>query len=108
MPVYSVIDAPVTGASGKQITQAQVGDAITEAAQGRGWLVKRVSDGHIEAAIHVRQHTAVVDIRYSATSYDIAYKSSEVLLYDGDKIHRNYNQWIKLLEEKINEEINSL
>ena len=108
LPVYNVTDAPVESVSGAQVTQAQVGDAIAKAANDKGWLVNRVSDGHIEATIHVRQHAAVVDIRYFATSYDITYKSSDVLLYDGEKIHRNYNKWIKILEQRINNNISSL
>ena len=108
LPVYNVTDAPVESVSGAQVTQAQVGDAIAKAANDKGWLVNRVSDGHIEATIHVRQHAAVVDIRYFATSYDITYKSSDVLLYDGEKIHHNYNKWIKILEQRINNNISSL
>jgi hypothetical protein len=108
LPVYNVTDAPVESVSGAQVTQAKVGDAIAKAANDKGWLVNRVSDGHIEATIHVRQHAAVVDIRYFATSYDITYKSSDVLLYDGEKIHRNYNKWIKILEQRINNNISSL
>ena len=108
LPVYNVTDAPVESVSGAQVTQAKVGDVIAKAANDKGWLVNRVSDGHIEATIHVRQHAAVVDIRYFATSYDITYKSSDVLLYDGEKIHRNYNKWIKILEQRINNNISSL
>ena len=108
LPVYNVTDAPVESVSGAQVTQAKVGDAIAKAANDKGWLVNRVSDGHIEATIHVRQHAAVVDIRYFATSYDITYKSSDVLLYDGEKIHRNQNKWIKILEQRINKNISSL
>ena len=108
LPVYNVTDAPVESVSGAQVTQAQVGDAIAKAANDKGRLVNRVSDGHIEATIHVRQHAAVVDIRYFAISYDITYKSSDVLLYDGEKIHRNYNKWIKILEQRINNNISSL
>ena len=108
LPVYNVTDAPVESVSGAQVTQAKVGDAIAKAANDKGRLVNRVSDGHIEATIHVRQHAAVVDIRYFATSYDITYKSSDVLLYDGEKIHHNYNKWIKILEQRINNNISSL
>jgi hypothetical protein len=36
------------------------------------------------------------------------YKDSDVLLYDGTKIHRNYNKWVELLERQINIELSTL
>ena len=56
----------------------------------------------------MRQHTAVVDIRYSPESYSISYRDSAVLLYDGQVIHRNYNKWVQLLSERIQLELNKV
>ena len=56
----------------------------------------------------MRKHTAVVDIRYTPERYSISYRDSEVLLYDGSMIHRNYNKWVQPLSERINLEINKL
>lgn len=67
-----------------------------------------VFDGYIEAKIPVRQHAAVVDICCFPTSYDITYKSSDVLLYDSENIHRYHNKWIEISEQRINNKISSL
>lgn len=53
LPVYNVTDSQVVSASGVQPSQVQVKDAITQAAQEKGWLVKQIADGHIEATLHV-------------------------------------------------------
>jgi hypothetical protein len=71
-------------------------------------VVRDIDDEHIEATVHVRKHTAVVDILYSPSQYRIMYKSSDALLYDGTQIHRNYNKWVELLERRINIELNKL
>ena len=48
---------------------------------------------------------AVVDIKYTNKAYSIDYVSSQDLLYDGNQIHRNYNKWVKILEQDINKEM---
>ena len=108
MPIYNVTAAPVVTGSGDQPSLVDVKKAVTTAARDKGWLVKDVDDEQVEATLYVRKHTAIVDITYSPTSYKIAYKDSDVLLYDGTKIHRNYNKWIRLLEQRINLELAKL
>jgi hypothetical protein len=108
LPVYNVTDAPVITASGQSPSLDQVRGAIVTACRAKGWIVDARQEGHITATANVRKHIAVVDIFYSAQRYTISYKDSEVLLYDGEKIHRNYNKWILLLEQKINAELEML
>jgi hypothetical protein len=108
LPVYNVTAAPVVTASGTTPSLAQVKGAIITACRDKGWFVNPRADDHVIATAHVRQHTAVVDIHYSPEHYAITYKDSEVLLYDGQQIHRNYNKWIQLLEERINVELQKL
>jgi hypothetical protein len=108
LPIYNVAEAPVVTASGTTPSPGQVKDAIITACRDKGWWVNPRADGHVIATAHVRQHTAIVDIRYSAEHYAITYKDSEVLLYDGQQIHRNYNKWVQLLEERINAELRKL
>lgn len=108
LPVYNVIDAPVLTASGRSPSVDQVRNAIVTACRAKGWIVEPQEDGHFTATARVRKHTAVVDIRYSTQRYTITYKDSEVLLYDGRTIHRNYNKWVQLLEQKINGELQML
>lgn len=108
MPVYNVTDAPVMTASGTTPSLAQVKNAIITACRDKRWIVDPGAEGHIVATVHVRQHTAAIDIHYSPEHYTITYKDSEVLLYDGQQIHRNYNKWVQLLERRINFELQKL
>lgn len=103
-PIYNVTGAIVGSGSGKVLTLAQVEKAILTASKRRQWLTRKRGDGHIEAWIVVReQHKAVVDIRFTTEVYNITYKSSQNLRYNGRSVHRNYNKWVKNLEGKINE-----
>ncbi|WP_340115538.1 hypothetical protein [Pelagibius sp. 7325] len=107
-PIYNVAEAPVVTASSGAPRLDQVRSAIITACREKEWFVNPVEDGLIVATAHVRQHTAVVDIHYTPTSYSITYKDSDTLLYDGEQIHRNYNKWVKLLAEKIDFELNKI
>ncbi|MGD1879194.1 MAG: hypothetical protein ACFB13_17035 [Kiloniellaceae bacterium] len=108
LPVYNVTEAPVVTGSGTTPSLNQVEDAIVKACRDKEWFADPVADGHIVAKVRVRKHTAVVDILYSPTNYSITYKDSEMLLYDGTLIHRNYNKWVQLLADRIDQELNSL
>lgn len=107
-PVLNITDEPVVTGSGETPSASAVRDAIIEACRAKKWLVDPSQDGLVIATAKVRQHTAVVDIRYTPESYSISYRDSEVLLYDGNMIHRNYNKWVQLLSERVNLEINKL
>ena len=99
-PVYNIVDKPVRSGSGNALTQEQVGDALAAAARYKRWTVEQVEPGYLKAQIVVRKHFAAIDIRYTDSTYSITYRDSEVLKYDGEKIHRNYNKWIKLIEQE--------
>jgi hypothetical protein len=102
MPVDNVSAEPVVTKSG-QVSDAQVHDAILGALNDKGWVVKQDDPGKILAGIFVNdRHKATVNIDYSPTTYSITYNDSERLLYDGTNIHRNYNNWIMLLQQEIN------
>lgn len=103
-PVYTVNDMAVPVAL--QDAPASKIDAIIKVAvTGRGWQVQDLSPGLIQATLKQRSHVAVVNIKYSNKAYSIEYVSSQDLLYDGSKIHRNYNRWVKTLEQDINKEM---
>ena len=97
-PVYNVVDKPIHTPSGKPLDLSQVEQVLRDAAMSKGWTVDREHDGHLQAEIHVRQHWALVDITFTESTYSISYRDSKVLKYDGEKIHRNYNKWVKTLE----------
>jgi hypothetical protein len=101
-PIYNVMNQPIAPSGGKPKTLEEVKAAIVSAGETRGWIMKEVGPGHLEGRLHIRVHIAVVDIKYSTTSYSITYKDSSQLNYDGTQIHMEYNNWIKDLQEGIN------
>ncbi len=108
MPIYNVEGAPVTTTSGKAVSASQVRSAIITAGTSLGWSIKDAGPGRLEGTLHLREHTAVVEIPYGAARYGITYKSSENLQAGDGKIHKNYNGWIQNLDRAIRTEISRL
>jgi hypothetical protein len=106
-PIYNVHDARYTSPP-SNVTEQDVAEAIIAAGRGLGWIMKEKEPGHILATLHLRSHKAVVDIHYDRDSYDITYKDSANLKYDGTNIHTNYNGWIENLENAINANVSNL
>ena len=98
-PVYNVEGSPIT-IKGKH-TNKDVEKSIIRAGAGLGWVVKPVRVGHLIGTLHLRDHVAVVDITYNDKVYNIKYKSSQNLNYDGTNIHSNYNGWVQNLDRAI-------
>lgn len=95
--VENIEGSPIPGG----LSDAQIVKAIQQGGATRGWIVKKVDAGHLEATIYVRSHMAKVDITYDAAAYAIRYNSSENLGYKDGKIHRNYNKWVQNLNMDI-------
>lgn len=104
-PIYTVTDAPVVVVAGKQASENDVRDAIVRAGHRLGWQMVPGERGVINAKLSLRTHVAVVDVRYSATSYSIVYRDSTNLEHRGDQIHKNYNGWIQNLDRDIRNEL---
>lgn len=102
-PIYNVKDAPITTATGKEMTLEQVTKAIVEAGAGLTWTMAIVKPGQIVGTLNLRSHTAVVDITYNTKTYDITYKNSVNLKYNAEKntIHENYRGWVMNLDNAI-------
>jgi hypothetical protein len=100
-PIMNVTDQPVVAAAGKQLTADQVRNAIVAAGTGLGWVMTPVAPGLVSGRLMLRDHVAVVDVRYSATTYSITYKDSTNLNFRDGQIHRNYNGWIENLDREI-------
>ncbi|MCW8846341.1 MAG: hypothetical protein OQK99_10930 [Gammaproteobacteria bacterium] len=100
LPVLNINEHQVA-ISADQDGEAVIKSAILAGGAAKGWRMTESEPGHIQADITVRQHMASVDIFYDDHSYSIAYKDSQNLMYDGNKIHRNYNKWITLLDQQI-------
>jgi len=101
VPIYNVTDRAIVASGGKPKTLEETKAAIVDAGRARGWSMSDKGPGHLEGTLRVRSHVAVVDIRYTTTNFSITYKDSQVLHYDGTKIHPNYNSWIQNLQGEI-------
>lgn len=100
-PIVNVTDQPIVTAPGKQLTDEQVRYAIVSAGTGLGWVMTPVSPGLISGRLTLREHVAVVEVRYTTKTYSITYKDSANLNYQGGQIHKNYNGWIENLDRDI-------
>lgn len=107
-PVYNVYNAPVMVTGNKPYTAGDVEQAIIRAGASLGWQVRKVKPGKLIGTLFIRSHMAEVDIAYSKDKYDIRYKNSNNLNYDGTKIHSNYNGWIQNLDNAIKRELLNL
>jgi hypothetical protein len=101
--INNLVNLPVVGATGQDLTAAQVKGVILEACRKKEWVAREISPGLISATLMVRRHTAQVEIPYSATSYSINYKTSTNLNYNAKdhSIHNQYNNWVDYLRRDI-------
>lgn len=106
-PIMNVNSAAVVNASGKTLNADQVRTAIVRAGAALGWQMKDDGPGKLTGTLQLRDHTAVVDIPYSPSSYSIVYKSSVNLRETGGQIHKNYNGWIQNLTRGINAQLSA-
>jgi hypothetical protein len=104
-PIYNVNETPAKTASGKALSMAQVRNAVMTAGAGLGWKFTDAGPSRLEGTLHVREHTAVVEVPYSAKGYAINYKRSENLNEAGGNIHSNYNGWVQNLDRAIQAEL---
>lgn len=82
--------------------------AILRAGAKRGWAFKEVGPGQLEGTVNVRgKHQATVDVFYTDEDFSIIYKNSQNLNYKSDtrQIHKNYNTWVRNLENDIQQEV---
>jgi len=107
-PIHNVKGAPVETPGGKPASMADVEKAILRAGGALGWKMQPVRPGLITATLNLRTHTAVVDVTYNPGMYDITYKDSVELNYDGTNIHRNYNGWVQNLDKGIRAQLLNL
>ena len=80
---------------------------VVNAGTPMGWVFSEKAPGHLVGILARRTQMAVVDVKYTEQAYNITYKDSENLDYNGSSIHPNYNKWIKNLSDKINTSLSS-
>ncbi len=107
-PVRNITAEPVVGPAGRAVSLEEVGKAILRAGGTLGWQMKQMEPGYILGTLKLRSHVAVVDIRYTNKNYNITYKDSTNLDYDGKHIHNNYNGWISNLDRAIKTQLANL
>ena len=104
-PIMNIPDTPVVTGEGKPLTPDQVRNAIVAAGNGLGWVMTPVAPDVVNGRLSLRTHLAIVDVRYTATTYSITYKDSTNLDYQNGQIHKNYNGWIENLDHGIHNEL---
>jgi hypothetical protein len=98
--VYNAVD--VAFESNANTIMQSLERVITAAFEEELWTVEHIAPGHLEAWILVTgRHLAKVDVTYDLNKYSIMYKDSETLMYDGKKIHKNYNRWVQKVEHHV-------
>lgn len=104
--VHNIQDTPIQGSQDK-LTQLQVQHAIIKAGVHIGWKMNPIRSGFISATLKVGKKIAEVDIKYSASSYNITYKNSTNLSYkeSSDKINQEYNKWVIELDKEIQQNL---
>ncbi len=102
VPVMNVSNSPVVTGSGGQVSAAQVRSAIVAALVAANWTIQADAAARVTAVFRAGGHSASVNIDYTSATYSITYlSSSPELRYDGQKIHRRYNQWVDRLRHAI-------
>lgn len=102
VPVAQVTDEPFFAAS-KNADLNKITEKILEAGKRRGFSMKVIAPGHIEAFYAKREVRAVMDVKYTTEHFSITYKDSTNLKYDpaNKTISRHYNTWVKNLKADI-------
>lgn len=101
--VTKPIDTPVIQVApiNPGISTEKLKSIIIGACSKYGWMVNSATSTNVEATLNHNRETVTIDIPYSNEKVEIIYKSSNNMRYDGNKIHRSYNRWIKSLEVDI-------
>lgn len=95
----------------QHLTREQMRDVLVQSALKQGWLVDDRNPGIVRAAYRDGDRAAEIEIQYNAERYTIHYRNSEKLRDEDSgfyEINEPYNQWVKDLEEAINERLQHL
>ena len=105
-PIYNVEAQPIAVSSPGYGVE-DVRKAIIRAGSRRGWIFKDEGEGKMIGTLALRKHRVTIDVSYSRDTYDVTYRDSQNMSYDGTKevIHTNYNGWIQNLVNDISIEL---
>jgi hypothetical protein len=111
-PILDLVNQPVpTRVDGSQLTLAEARGAIMKACTNRRWIPRVVEPDKLSVSILIRgRHYAEVSIPFDGSSYSIIYVTSRELDADvkKNKIHRNYNKWVAVLNYEIARQLASV
>ncbi len=100
-PMVRSVPVALAGPSDPKLLEG----AIEMSLARRHWQIKEHQPGKYVAEYAEKGHSATVAVLYDAQSARIDYVDSQGLMYenggDGEKIHRNYNNWTKNLANDI-------
>ena len=101
-PVDQINNEPFYGVS-KNTDLNQITQKILDAGKRRGFGMKVIAPGHIEAAYVKRDVRAIMDVNYTTEHFSITYKDSANLKYDPAEktISTHYNKWVNTLKIDI-------
>jgi hypothetical protein len=98
--IYNAKDIKITQ---KYVEVKEIEKAIVAAGVKRGWIIEKIGEGKMKGTLNIRKHVAEIFVTYDKEKFNIEYADSKNLHYDPkDKtIHKNYNSWIRNLENDI-------
>jgi NDP-sugar pyrophosphorylase family protein len=105
-PVVNYENSPIVANSSIK-NMKDVKRAIILSGARIGWQMQDVKPGLINATMFSRGHMAKVEITYTTSSYNIKYKDSSNMKYDGQNIHGTYNKWVERLHRNIRAALSS-
>lgn len=103
-PVYNV-SQPIDSSISRQVSSAQMGKIIVAAAREQKWDIRSEGTNKYKATIAWRDHSAVSEITYTASNYNITLLSSQNLLGKDGMIHKKYNQRVQKLKSAIDRKL---
>lgn len=99
-PLRNVVGHPLLVDGTPTLQEAE--QLIRAGAGVKGWVVEKEAEGVLVASLALRGHQVTVEIRHDARQFDVTYRASEDMDYDGTgRIHQNYNRWVNTMVEDI-------
>jgi hypothetical protein len=99
-PVYNVVDHPLPDVVSK-LSQEKAENIFIAVASKRGWIFRKAESGGLEGSLNIRAHSAKVTASVDPKSFSIKYLSSSNLHATENQIDKNYNRWIRYLEQDV-------
>ncbi|MBP6950787.1 MAG: hypothetical protein KA112_00135 [Alphaproteobacteria bacterium] len=100
VPIYNV-NQHLMPFEAKKMSSQEIGRRICEAVAKRGWRCDSTTPQTLICHLEKRAHKAIVQIDYNTCFFSINYIDTCNLNYEAGEVHRNYNSWIKKMENDI-------